>query len=140
MQNEQHELDETNNPDPVFFVNNQFPKPYDALVGHDSVASNSASSAYFDNGYIDCIENVQPGVQYTYTPESVDNNISDNQSCFKTQTYYEIVENVVIEDIFPPGTEQLSPSLLSPRLTPSLNYNPENASNSFEPTHASLYK
>ncbi|CAF4910222.1 unnamed protein product [Pieris macdunnoughi] len=102
MQNEQHELDETNNPDSVLFVMNQFPKPYDTLV--DSVASNSASSTYFDNGYIDCIENEQPGVQY----------ISDNQSCFKTQTYYEIVENVVIEDMFPPETEQLSPSLLYP--------------------------
>ncbi|CAF4857457.1 unnamed protein product [Pieris macdunnoughi] len=134
MQNEQHELDETNNPDSVLFVNNQFPKPYDTLV--DSVASNSASSTYFDNGYIDCIENEQPGVQYTYTPQLLGNNISDNQSCFKTQTYYEIVENVVIEDMIPPETEQLSPSLLYPHLSPSLNYNPENASNSFEPTHA----
>lgn len=126
MQNEQHDLDQTNNPDSVLFVNNQFPKPYDALVGHDSTASNSASSSFFDNGYIDCIENEQPGVDDAFSPELIVNKSFSNQRCSKTQTY-EIVENVVIEDI---------PSLLSPHLTQSHNYDSENAPNTFEPTYA----
>lgn len=117
IQNEQLALDKTNNPDSVLFVNNQFPKPYDASVEHDCFASNSASQTLFDNGYIDCIENEHPGLEFTYyNPES-------HANANNTQTY-EIVENVAIEDIFP-----LETSL-------SLNYNPENASNSFEPFHA----
>ncbi|CAG4943285.1 unnamed protein product [Parnassius apollo] len=140
MQNEQHELNETNNS--VLFVNNQFPNPYDALVEHDSVASNSASSTFFDNGYIDYIENEKPGVEYIYNPESFDSKSFNNETCSNTQTY-EIVKNVVIEDIFPLETEQLSPSshsvqVLSLRLTPSLIYNSENASNSFEPSQSYL--
>ncbi|CAG4948899.1 unnamed protein product [Parnassius apollo] len=128
MQNEQHELNETNNS--VLFVNNQFPNPYDDLVWHDSVASNSTSSTFFDNGYIDYIENEKPGVEYIYNPESFDSKSFDNQTCSNTQAY-EIVKNVVIEDIFPLETEQLSPSshlvqVLSLRLTPSLIYNSEN--------------
>ncbi|CAG5023274.1 unnamed protein product [Parnassius apollo] len=140
MQNEQHELNETNNS--VLFVNNQFPNPYDALVEHDSVASNSASSTFFDNGYIDYIENEKPGVEYIYNPESFNSKSFNNQTCSNTQTY-EIVNNVVIEDIFPLETEQLSPSshsvqVLPLRLTPSLIYNSENASNSFEPSQSYL--
>ncbi|CAG5020647.1 unnamed protein product [Parnassius apollo] len=136
MQNEQYELNETNNS--VLFVNNQFPNPYDALVGHDSVASNSASSTFFDNGYIDYMENEK----HIYNPESFDSKNFDNQTCSNTQTY-EIVKNVAIEDIFPLETEQLSPSshsvqVLSLRLTPSLIYNSENASNSFEPSQSYL--
>ncbi|CAG5059027.1 unnamed protein product [Parnassius apollo] len=140
MQYEQHELNETNNS--VLFVNNQFPNPYDAFVGHDSVASNSASSTFFDNGYIDYIENEKPGVEHIYNPESFDSKSFDNQTCSNTQTY-EIVKNVFIEDIFSLETEQLSPSshsvqILSLRLTPSLIYNSENASNRFEPSQSYL--
>lgn len=135
IQNEQHDLDQTNNPDSVLFVNNQFPKPYDALVGHDSTASNSASSSFFDNGYIDCIENEQPGVDDAFSPELIVNKSFSNQRCSNTQTY-EIVENVVIEDIFPLEIEHFSPSLLSPHLTQSHNYDSENAPNTFKPTYA----
>lgn len=67
--------------------------------------SESASSSLFDNSSRDCIENEQPGMEDTYNSVSFNNNLFDNNKYFNTETY-EIVDNVIIEDIFPLGTEQ----------------------------------
>lgn len=131
IQKEQ-ELDETDNPDSVLFANNQFPKPYDCLVGHDSLAYKSASSSLFDNSIRDCIENEQPGMEDTYNSLSFKNNLFDNNKYFNTETY-EIVDNFIIEDIFPLGTEHRSPSLLSPGRTSPFNFNTDSACNTYEP-------
>ena len=108
MKNNQHELEETRNPESAIFVQKQFSKPYDDLVVHDNLALKSASSDLLSDNFIDCIENKDPYVEDPHVQHT--NNVSQ---------IYEIVDNVIIEEVFQFENEQYAnpnmPSLISPR-------------------------